>query len=70
MYSSRGTGLTLGWKLKVQLVEHPNQLDKSFALAIDDPRAIILIGFSSCDEMYLMREQINSITGPSGPPSI
>ena len=47
MYSSRGTGRTLGWKLKVQLALQPNQLATSFALAMDAPSAKILIGFSS-----------------------
>ena len=69
MWSSSGTGLTLGWKLKVALGLQPNQLATSLALAMEAPKAMILMGFSNCEEMYRIREQMISITGPSGPPN-
>ena len=65
MYSSKGTGLTLGWKLKVALGEQPSQLATSFALAMEAPKAMIRMVLSSWEEMYLILEQIISIMGPS-----
>eukprot|EP00967_Tisochrysis_lutea_P141468 scaffold259919_cov31-Tisochrysis_lutea.AAC.7 len=41
---------------------------KSFALASEVDSATIRQRFSSCDEMYLVREMTTSRTGPTSPP--
>ena len=61
MYNSNGTGRTLGWKLKVAFGVQPSQLATSFALAIEAPKAMIRMGLSNCEDMYLILEQMISI---------
>ena len=63
MCSSRGTGLTLGWKLKKPVVLAPSHWETSLALEREELRATILMLRSSWDDMYLIREQITSNTG-------
>lgn len=63
MCSSRGTGLTLGWKLNVAVVLQPSQWATSLAFDRDELRATILMGRSIWDEMYLILEQMTSNTG-------
>lgn len=44
--NSNGTGLTLGWKLKVTLALQPNHKATSLASANEEERAIMRIDFS------------------------
>lgn len=46
MCSSRGTGLTLGWKLKVAVVLQPSQWATSLALDREELRATMRMGRS------------------------
>lgn len=63
MCNSRGTGLTLGWKLNVAVVLQPSQWATSLALDKEELRATMRMGRSICDEMYLILEQMTSNTG-------
>lgn len=63
MCSSRGTGLTLGWKLNVAVVLQPSQWATSLALDREELRATMRMGRSICEEMYLILEQMTSNTG-------
>lgn len=66
MCSSRGTGRTLGWKLKVAVVLQPSQWATSLALEREELRATMRMGRSIWEEMYLILEQITSSTGWGG----
>lgn len=46
MCNSNGTGLTLGWKLKVEVGLHPSQCATSLAFDKDELRATMRIGLS------------------------
>lgn len=63
MWSSRGTGLTFGWKLKVAVLLQPNQWATSLALDSEELSATMRMGRSIWEEMYLILEQITSSTG-------
>lgn len=63
MCSSRGTGLTLGWKLNVAVVLQPSQWATSLALDKEELRATMRMGRSIWEEMYLILEQMTSNTG-------
>ena len=63
MWSSNGTGLTLGWKLKNPVVLQPSHCAMSFALLNDELSAMMRMFRSICDEMYLILDEITSSTG-------
>ena len=69
IWSSRGTGRTLGWKLNVELFPAPNHWDTSLQLLREEDKARIRIDFSSWEEIYLILEQTISRTGPPSPPN-
>ena len=66
MCSSKGTGRTFGWKLKVEVALQPSQWATSFALESEELRATMRMGRSIWEEMYRIREQMTSRTGCGG----
>lgn len=51
MCSSKGTGRTFGWKLKVEVALHPSQWATSFAFESEELRATMRMGLSIWEEM-------------------
>jgi len=51
MCSSKGTGRTFGWKLKVEVALQPSQWATSFALDSEELRATMRMGRSIWEEM-------------------
>lgn len=51
MCSSKGTGRTLGWKLKVEVALHPSQWATSLAFESEELSATMRMGRSIWEEM-------------------